>query len=107
MQLMRYGGHGAHVAMNHPLIFGLYLIPFLAFIGLYLHRNWGRYLLAAFLSLALFGSFFFGVSVSGPPETFFGYAASLLDGAILGLSFLSPMKERFATAAVTNPGTPG
>lgn len=95
MQMMRYGGHGAHVAMNHPILFGLYLLPFPAFIALYFFQNWGRYLLLAFVSIALFGSFFFGVSISGPPETFFGYAASLLDGAIIGLIFLSPLKGRF------------
>lgn len=96
MELMKYGGHGARVAMNHPVLFWFYLLPFPAFAALYFFRNWGRYLLLAFLGLALFGSFFFGVSISGPPETFFGYAASLLDGAIIGLAFLSPLKERFA-----------
>lgn len=96
MQLMRYGGHGAYVAMSHPVIYALYLLPFPAFAGLYFFKNWGRSLLLAFLSLALFGSFFFGVSISGPPETFFGYAASLLDGAIIGLVFLSPLRERFS-----------
>jgi hypothetical protein len=99
MQLMRYGGHGAHVAMNHPIIFGLYLLPFPAFIALYFFQSWGRYLLLAFVSIALFGSFFFGVSISGPPETFFGDAASLLDGAILGLTFVSPLKERFSKSS--------
>lgn len=95
MQLMRYGGHGAHVAMNHPIIFILYLLPFPAFVALYFFRNWGRYLLLMFLTIALLGSFFFGVSISGPPETFFGYAASMLDGAIIGLAFLSQLSERF------------
>jgi hypothetical protein len=95
LELMKYGGHGARVAMTHPVIFALYLIPFPAFIGMFWFRNWGRYLLLAFLGIALFGSFFFGVSISGPPETFFGYAASLIDGAIVGLAFLSPLKDRF------------
>lgn len=98
MELMRYGGHGAHVAMNHPVIFVLYLLPFPAFIALYFFKNWGSYLLVVFLSIALLGSFFFGVSISGPPETFFGYAASLLDGAIVGLVFLSPLKKRFSNS---------
>jgi len=96
MQMMRYGGHGAHVAMNHPILFGLYLLPFPAFLALYFFKNWGRYLLLSFLFVALLDSFFFGVSISGPPETFFGYGASLLDGAIMGLIFLSPLKERFS-----------
>ena len=41
---MKYGGHGAHVAMNHPIVLALYLAPSPAFVGLYLLRNWGRYL---------------------------------------------------------------
>jgi hypothetical protein len=40
--------------------------------------------------LTVFGSFFFGASISGPPETFFEAIAMLLDGAILGFAFLSP-----------------
>ena len=99
MQLMKYGGHGAHLAMNHPIIFMLYLLPFPAFVGLYFFKNWSRYLLLAFLFIALLGSFFFGVSVSGPPETFFGYLASLLDGAIIGLTFASPLGEKFANSS--------
>ncbi len=95
--LMKYGGHGVHVAMNHPIVLALYLVPFPAFVGLYLLRNWGRYLLL--LSIALLGSFFFGVSVSGLPETFFGYAASLLDGAIIGLAFLSPLRDKFSKSS--------
>ena len=96
LELMRYGGHGAHIAMNHPIIFALYLIPFLAFIGLYFFKNWARHLLVAYLALVLVGSFFFGVSISGPPETFFGEAASLLDGGIVALAFLTPLRESFA-----------
>lgn len=96
LELMRYGGHGARVAMNHPIIVVLYLIPFVAFVGLYFFKNWGRYLLAFFLAVVLIGSFFFGVSISGPPETFFGEAGSLLDGAIMALAFLSPLRDRFA-----------
>jgi hypothetical protein len=95
LRLMQYGGHGAHLAMNHPIIFGLYLLPFPAFLALYFFQNWGRYLLVVFLSIVLLGSFAFGASISGPPETFFDYAASLIDGAIVGLAFLSPLKEQF------------
>jgi len=89
MQLMRYGGHGARVAMNHPILFVLYLLPFPAFVGLYLMQAWGRYLLLAYVVLTLIGSFFFGASISGPPETFFGEVATLVDGALLGFAFFS------------------
>ena len=100
MELMKYGGHGAHVAMSHPVIYALYLLPFPAFVGMFFFKSWGRYLLVAFLALVLFGSFFFGVSISGPPETFFGYLASLLDGAIISMSYMTPLRERFAASPV-------
>jgi hypothetical protein len=90
MDLMRYGGHGARVAMNHPILYVLYLLPFPAFIGLFLLHAWGRYLLLVFFGLTAAGSFFFGASISGPPETFFELVAMLADGAILGLAFFSP-----------------
>lgn len=96
LELMKYGGHGARLAMNHPVLAALYLLPFPAFVGLYLFQNWGRYLLLGFFAIVLLGSFFFGVSISGPPETFFGDLALLADGAILGLSFLSSAKDAFA-----------
>jgi len=90
MELMKHGGHGARVAMNHPVIYVLYLLPFPAFIGLFLLQAWGRYLLLVFFGLTAVGSFFFGASISGPPETFFELVAMLFDGAILGLAFFSP-----------------
>jgi hypothetical protein len=95
MDLMRYGGHGAHLAMNHPAVFVLYLVPFVAFGALFFFRNWGRYVLAVYLALVLVGSFFFGVSISGPPETFFGDLALLADGATFGLAFFSPLRNEF------------
>jgi hypothetical protein len=103
-QLMAYGGHGAHVAMSHPLIYGLYLVPFAAFVGLYLLRGWGRHVLAAYLATMLLGSFFFGTSVSGPPETFVSLVAVLADGAILGLTFLSPLSSALARSNFSSSG---
>jgi hypothetical protein len=95
LAMMSWGGHGARLAMNHPALAVLYLLPFPAFIGLYWFKDWARYLLLGFFAIVLVGSFFFGVSISGPPETFFGDLALLADGAILGLAFLSPLKESF------------
>jgi hypothetical protein len=90
MQLMRYGGHGARVNPTHPVIYAVYLLPFPAFVGLYLFQTWGRNLLLAYFALTLFGSFVLGTFVSGPPETFFASVAALVDGAVLGFAFLNP-----------------
>jgi hypothetical protein len=104
MDLMRYGGHGARVAMNHPILFAVYLLPFPAFLGMYLMQAWGRYLLLAYVMLTVIGSFFFGTSISGPPETFFAEIATLVDGALLGFAFLSPPSTH-AQPSNTTPHT--
>ena len=90
LQLMRYGGHGARVNPTHPVIYAVYLLPFPAFIGLFMLQTWGRHVLLAFFVLTVFGSFVLGTSISGPPETFFSSIAELVDGAILGFAYLSP-----------------
>src|SRR3989442_598255 len=71
LQIMQYGGHGARVNPNHPIIYVVYLLPFPAFVGLFFLRTWGRYLLLVFFALTIFGSFVLGTSISGPPEIFF------------------------------------
>src|SRR5882762_2366947 len=96
LELMKYGGHGARVNPTHPIVHIFYLLPYPALVALYFLRNWGRYLLLAFITIALFGSFFLGASISGPPETFISIAITLLEGAILALAFLSPLKDFFA-----------
>jgi hypothetical protein len=99
MELMKYGGHGARVNPTHPIFYALYLLPFPALIALYFFQNWGRYLFLAFICIVLVGTFVLGASVSGPPETFVSLSATLLDGAILGLVFISPLKENFVTSS--------
>ena len=95
MDLMRYGGHGARLNPTHPIFYVIYLVPYPALIGMYFFQSWGRYVLLAFVCLVLTGTFFLGVSISGPPETFVSHGAALLDGAILALAFLSSLKEQF------------
>jgi hypothetical protein len=93
MHLMQYGGHGARVNPTHPIIYALYLLPFPAFVGLFLLQAWGRNLLLAFFVVTILGSFVLGASISGPPETFFSSVAALADGAILGFAFFSPPRN--------------
>lgn len=95
VELMKYGGHGARVNPTHPIIYWFYVVPYPALIAMYFFRNWGRYLFLAFLVVLGLGTFVLGTSISGPPETFISYAGSLIDGAIVALAFLSPIKDDF------------
>jgi hypothetical protein len=91
--MMQYSGHGARIDPEHPLVYTLYLLPYPAFVGLYLGKRWGRHLLLFALVMMAVGSYFFGTSISGFPETPVNLAAVVLDGAILGLAFFSPLGD--------------
>jgi hypothetical protein len=89
LELMRYAGHGARINVQHPALWLLYLLPFPAYLLMIFRRKLGRILFSTYLALLLLSTFFFGVSISGPPETFISLLAVLLDGMILGLAFIS------------------
>jgi hypothetical protein len=98
LELARYAGHGARVNIDHVALWGLYLLPYPALIGMYFFKNWGRMLFAGFLCVVGVSTFFFGVSISGPPETFVSFVAYLADGAILGLAFGSSLADSFGAS---------
>jgi hypothetical protein len=92
-EVMQYAGHGARINPDHPIVYSLYLLPYPAFLGLYFGKRWGRHLLLFTIVMMAVGSYFFGASISGFPETLVNLAAVVLDGAILGLAFFSPLGD--------------
>ena len=89
-ELMKHSGHGATINPSHPLVYALYLLPYPAYVGLFLGMKWGRYLLLASILVMAGGTYFLGASISGFPDTLVNLIAIVLDGAILGLAFFSP-----------------
>jgi hypothetical protein len=89
LELMKYSGHGATINPDHPLIYALYLIPYPAMFAMLLGQTWGRYLLLTYVLLMALGTYFFGASVSGFPDTLINLVGILLDGAILGLAYFA------------------
>ena len=63
-------------------------------IGLFLHRRWGRTLLAASTLLIFLAAPLFGVDVGWGLESLFGDTATLLLGAILAMAYFSSIAER-------------
>jgi hypothetical protein len=94
-ELSMYSGHGALINVHHVALYGLYLLPYPSLIAMYFFRNWGRYVFAVFIGAVGLSTFFFGTSVSGPPETFVSFVACLCDGAVLALAFGSPLASQF------------
>lgn len=73
----------------------LFILWIIASIGMIFFQNWGRIL---FLILTLFSfvlDLILGVSTTIPIESFLVHLISTLDGALIALAFLSPVRVYF------------
>lgn len=78
--------HLGFLVQHHWLLYALYLVPYLALVGIFLGQPWGRWLLLGYIVVTAGISFFAGISVT-PPEAFLSLMTAVLDGAVLGLAF--------------------
>ena len=114
-QLLGMSGYGALPFTQHPafyLSFGV--AKLLATVGLVLFLPWGRWLLVAIAMAGLASLPFTGLSVGTPLDGIVGSLLTLSDGALLALSFSSPVAECWSANAranpsfePTSPGVPG
>ena len=81
--------HLGFLVAHHWLLYVLYLIPYLALVGIWLGQPWGRWALLAYVAVTAGISFFAGISVT-PPEAFLSLMTAVLDGAVLALAFFGP-----------------
>jgi len=102
-KIMAVDGYGSALSLDVPLLNVLPLWGFfLATVGLFFFQNWGRYL---YLALWIYGwcsTLLLGVRVALPAQGFLGMALGTIDGAILALIFLSPLRAAFSTVASPN-----
>ncbi len=102
-----YAGFGALLPVHHPLYYGTWLgLWLIASVGLFFFQNWARHL---FLILYVVGTLLIplsGFSAQGPMENFFGQIATVLDGAILALAYLSPLAQNFQNKAPNTAHNP-
>lgn len=101
VRLLSFDGHGAILSPQTRLlticVFWLWL---LAAIGAFFFQNWGRYLFLGLSLWSIIGAALFGVRVTSPLDSVVGLLIDLLDGAILALMYLSPIRDLFGK---TNP----
>lgn len=94
--LLKLDGYGAIFTTNHwfftVVLFVLWMIAYVELLRL---RTWGRYLYLGLTVWALIAAALYGYRVSSPLEEVLGLVIDLLDGAILALVFLSPLREKF------------
>jgi hypothetical protein len=72
----------------------------IAAIGLFFFTWWGRWLFAACYIVGLVVTVIGGLTVSPALDSAVSLIVTLIDGAILGLAFLSPLSENFDRAPV-------
>jgi hypothetical protein len=91
-------------ALFYEIAFGIrkYLpaVFIVAAIGLFFFTWWGRWLFAACYAVGLFVTIIGGFTVSPALDSAIFLLVTLIDGAILGLAFLSPLSEHFDRAPV-------
>src|SRR5512135_1651690 len=91
---LAWSGYGGVSWVSDPLFFlSIGVGKFVASLGLFLLRSWGRWLLLAVVTVSLASVPFAGVSTGVPLDNIVGYFLSLTDGAILALAFFSPLAE--------------
>lgn len=98
-RLLSADGYGAVVSLTDELSGTLSVLTFFGFfiasIGLFFLRKWGRWLFVVLWIYGWVSSLLFGIRVSLPIQGFFGMALGTIDGAVLALAFISPIRDRF------------
>lgn len=102
MEVLSGNGLGSFLPF-HPAIGMAFLVAFLlAAVGLLFFQNWGRHLFLALVVVGMIWDGLAGLGVSTPFENAFSRLQSLLDGAVLALAYLSPVRDCFASRAPSN-----
>ena len=98
-KLMALDGYDAVISWGNPLIYQIPLLGFLfASVGMLFFKNWGRYLYLLLLLYGWIATLLFGFRVSMPAQGFIGMAVGTIDGMMLYLAFLSPLRLEFGRA---------
>ena len=101
VNLLRLDGYAAIVRFEGPLpTIGVLVLWLIASVGLLHFDNWARYLYLGLTVWALIAAGLYGIRVTSPLEAVLGLAVDLLDGVIMALAFLSPLKERFSRSSM-------
>ena len=88
-------GVGAKFILNDYIVYGISLVYFVCYFGLLKYLNWARYIYGVMIIFVLFLNLIGGVFSQGYIDSFLNNLILLLDGAIISLSFFSPISELF------------
>ncbi len=93
--LLELNGTGSEFSW-HPIVDLIFSFCKLAVcIGLFFFLSWARWLMVALVAISLLMIPFWGLSITPPLDSFIGAVNGLVDGAIIGLFFSSPIKDYF------------
>lgn len=96
---------GTQIAVGIMLL--LYLVAYLAaLLGMLGFRRWARWLFVIVVSLTLIFIASGGTALSTPIETLVSTVGAMVDGAILTLLFIEPIRARFRASPETETAVP-
>jgi hypothetical protein len=100
VNLLRLDGYAARFNPGSWMFTGgILMLWLIASIGLLHFDSWARYLYLGLTAWALIAAGLYGIRVTSALGAVLDLAINLLDGAILALAFLSPLKGRFLKAS--------
>lgn len=76
----------------HILVYLLYFMHVVSYVGLFLFLSWSKKLLMATVVVTGFSSPFFGIAVGSGVEELISYFLTLGSGLVLGVSYFSDIK---------------
>jgi len=87
--LLRWSGYGAKAKLTGPALYLVIAIYVASLVGIYLFRSWGRTLFLGVQLFAIATAPLFGLSVEGGYDIMVGGLATLANGSILTMAYLT------------------
>lgn len=106
-EALEHAGRGAVMPLNETLADVLLTATLISAVGLLLFHRWARSLLLLTTGFSLAHAPFAGVVVAGPLDGTLGFLLTLATGALIAVTFWSPLATRFVMSprAITAENT--
>jgi len=112
LKLLEFDGYHAVLNLYKPGLITIFsTIPFwlsmIAVTGIFFFQRWSRHFFLALNVFTLATTFLFGIRIATPIDALLSSTVDLINGAILALVFLTPLKENFACTPLKHHGSNG
>ena len=96
LSLLNQSGFGSSIPFSNFLYWGSLAVWLLIYVGIYLYSNVAKFGFIVMCVVSAIATAFYGIQVYSPYESVIGNLLGLANGAILAMSYLSPIGDKFA-----------